>query len=334
MGVCLQPFQRLCRFGLCIGFPVHIGIAPEQGAVAAFLCRLQRRLGVFPAGTPEILHFIAVIVQHILVQIQNLCLCLGFGQRGQAGVGHAVVAQNVSLRNHAVHKVSFLFGVVAGEEKDGAHLFFFQRVQDLSGIAVFIALVKGQKDAAAVGCGGIGAVLRILCVECHGILRTVFTVHGGSLSIADHFAADGADRSHREQRHCQQTGQQAGCPTIFHLHSPPLAAFAAVGSLCGMGGNIRWKNPAGTFPRYFFLNAALLYRTRFPRKTPGRCGLLSLGKSAVAISAGQRAGHRPLLYRGQRPGLLALVLASIFEKLLDRKTLLSGAVFHHVYVSP
>ena len=126
------------------------------------------------------------------MQIQNLCLCLGFGQRGQAGVGHAVVAQNVSLRNHAVHKVSFLFGVVTGEEKD-----------------------KGQKDAAAVGCGGIGAVLRILCVECHGILRTVFTVHGGSLSIADHFAADGADRSHREQRHCQQTGQQAGCPTIF-----------------------------------------------------------------------------------------------------------------------
>lgn len=89
VGVCLQPFQRLCRFGLCIGFPVHIGIAPEQGAVAAFLCRLQRCLGVFPAGTPEILHFIAVIVQHILVQIQNLCLCLGFGQRGQAGVGHA-----------------------------------------------------------------------------------------------------------------------------------------------------------------------------------------------------------------------------------------------------
>ena len=76
----------------------------------------------------------------------------------------------------------------------------------------------------------------------------------------------------------------------------------------------------------------------FPRAvfpgTTGRCGLLSLGKSAVAISAGQRAGHRPLLYRGQRPGLLALVLASIFEKLLDRKTLLSGAVFHHVYVSP
>lgn len=89
VGVCLQPFQRLCRFGLCIGFPVHIGIAPEQGAVAAFLCRLQRCLGVFPAGTPEILHFIAVIVQYILVQIQNLCLCLGFGQRGQAGVGHA-----------------------------------------------------------------------------------------------------------------------------------------------------------------------------------------------------------------------------------------------------
>ena len=36
----------------------------------------------------------------------------------------------------------------------------------------------------------------------------------------------------------------------------------------------------------------------FPRAvfpgTTGRCGLLSLGKSAVAISAGRRAGHRPL----------------------------------------
>ena len=36
----------------------------------------------------------------------------------------------------------------------------------------------------------------------------------------------------------------------------------------------------------------------FPRAvfpgTTGRCGLLSLGKPAVAISAGRRAGHRPL----------------------------------------
>ena len=134
---------------------------------------------------------------------------------------HAVVAQHVSLCDHAVHKICFLFGIVAGEEKDGVHLLFPQGVQNLSGIAVLVPLVKGQQDLAAVGRCGVGIVSGILCVKCHRINGTVFTVHRGALPVADHLAADGTDRRNRKHCHCQQAGQQTSRPTISHLHSLP-----------------------------------------------------------------------------------------------------------------
>ena len=45
-----------------------------------------------------------------------------------------------------------------------------------------------------------------------------------------------------------------------------------------------------------------------------RCGLLSLGKSAVAISAGRRAGHRPLHFSFQGKQIDSSALSGISSK--------------------
>ena len=57
----------------------------------------------------------------------------------------------------------------------------------------------------------------------------------------------------------------------------------------------------------------VLPRAVFPGTT-GRCGLLSLGKSAVAISAGRRAGHRPLHFSFQGKQIDSSALSGISSK--------------------
>ena len=56
----------------------------------------------------------------------------------------------------------------------------------------------------------------------------------------------------------------------------------------------------------------------FPRAvfpgTTGRCGLLSLGKPAVAISAGRRAGHRPLHFSFQEGQIDSSALSGISSR--------------------
>ena len=91
-----------------------------------------------------------------------------------------------------------------------------------------------------------------------------------------------------------------------------------------MGVKIRWKYPAGIFSSYFFLKKGSQGK---------RSCSLSLENLSIfsPFSPCAQTWHRDFAVCGQRPELLALDLASIFEKLLDRKTLLFGTTFHHVY---
>lgn len=86
----------------------------------------------------------------------------------------------------------------------------------------------------------------------------------------------------------------------------------------------RVKHPTGMFYRVTNTKGAAREsgRVRFPSK---------ICRFSHPFLRAPKARRRDFAVCGQRPGLLALDLASIFEKLLDRKTLLFGAIFHHAY---
>ena len=56
----------------------------------------------------------------------------------------AVIADRVSFLNHALHQLRLLLGIRKRDKKYGVDPFFFQRIQNVGGIAVFLPLVKSQ----------------------------------------------------------------------------------------------------------------------------------------------------------------------------------------------
>ena len=66
------------------------------------------------------------------------------GDGGHIRMVEGVVAHDVALVRHALHKVGGGFDHVAHHEKGGVSVVLLQRVQDLGRVAVFIAAVKGE----------------------------------------------------------------------------------------------------------------------------------------------------------------------------------------------
>ena len=155
---------------LFVGSPILVGEAPVHGGVAKALGHGQGAGGVFTLGRAEQGHSIAEMLDHVVMQAQDLALHLGDVQCGHGDVVDAVIANGVTFVDHPAHQIRLALDIPHSHEKGGLHILLLQHIQDPLGDPVgtggiggskFIAAVKGQIVALIIGADKGDAVLAV-----------------------------------------------------------------------------------------------------------------------------------------------------------------------------
>ena len=171
--------------GLVVDVPVVIGVAPEGGLVAGVLEHRQALLAEHPFRVAEEEHGVAEVLLYIVVELLNLGVHLLRGDGGEVLVVHAVVAHNMPLVDHALHQLGVGFDIVAGDEEHRLDVLFLEDVEDVSGVAVLISLVKGEVDPLLIRPDEVRVVSAVLLLQLQAGDRAVLLVHIGSRAPGD-----------------------------------------------------------------------------------------------------------------------------------------------------
>lgn len=141
----LNPRAGRRGIRLVVRVPIVVGKAPEQALVAHLLHQSQRLLGKFPLREAEKPHFIAEVFPQVVLHPNRV----GGGILDREVfavnlVAVRVVSEDMSLVDHPLYQLGLAADIMSGEKKDRPHPLLFESVQNRSGIAVLIALIKGQ----------------------------------------------------------------------------------------------------------------------------------------------------------------------------------------------
>ena len=122
-----ELFKGLLWGGLFVLVPVHIGQAPEHGAVAQLLGHAQVGFAELPLGRAvELWHLLAGdLPVKGLVLLQLLAEALRIGDGGHIRVGIGVVAHGVALLHHAADKLRLGLQIVAHQKEGGRDVVLF-----------------------------------------------------------------------------------------------------------------------------------------------------------------------------------------------------------------
>ena len=140
--------QGFCLIRLVICHPIPMGKAPEYGAITEGLIQCQELLAENTGRAAEQVHVVVKVFFDVVVETHDILSGSIESETGHAvcWMGIAVIADNVSLIDHALYQLRLRFRIGHRDEEDSADILFFQNIQNLRCVAIFIAFVKGQID--------------------------------------------------------------------------------------------------------------------------------------------------------------------------------------------
>lgn len=119
------------------------------------------------------------------MQLLDLLIHLLGGDGGEVRMVHAVVAHNMSLIDHALYQFGVGLAVMSGDKEYRLDFLLLEDIQDIGGIAVFIALVKGEVDALFIRADEVDIVIPVLFLQLQTGDGTVLLVHIGCRAPGD-----------------------------------------------------------------------------------------------------------------------------------------------------
>ena len=137
-----------------------------------------------------------------------------------------MVPDSVTLGDHALHKLRIPLAVVVCHEEHRPDVLFFQRIKDIGGLAVFVALVKGQPDTLPVAFpdeqpAQLSVLLLRLYRPQRAVLRVCLHAHAvGNLCVVEVFEPRifGYGRSRSgDCRHCYRQNYHDISPFLFRI---------------------------------------------------------------------------------------------------------------------
>ena len=91
----------------------------------------------------------------------------------------------MSLIDHALYQFGVGLAVMSGDKEYRLDILLLEDIQDIGGIAVFIALVKGEVDALFIRADEVDIVVPVLFLQLQTGDGTVLLVHIGGRAPGD-----------------------------------------------------------------------------------------------------------------------------------------------------
>ena len=139
-----NSFKSFLVFRLVCRVPIRIGETPANGAVAHFLQKSKASFGKSAFRRTEKIHIVTEVFGDIIMQIRNLRIHFFHCNFCHIRVAGAVVSHNVAFINHSLNKFRLSFCIGKGNKENRGNAFFFEHVENLGSISVFITFVEGE----------------------------------------------------------------------------------------------------------------------------------------------------------------------------------------------
>ena len=179
-----QLIKGLFRIRQIVFVPISVREAEVIGAVAQTLGDGQHLLGIISAGWPEQLHFIAVGVQHVVVDRHDLLDDVVDGQFWKIRMIGAVIGEDMTLVDDPPDEFWVILNKMIIYEKDSLYICLLEYIQKYGcQIVVLIATVETDIDIAVIRGDEVSIIMLILFCQLHSVDWTVSAVYIAARSV-------------------------------------------------------------------------------------------------------------------------------------------------------